>query len=56
MAKEKKVEEKIVMPQAVSKRCPLHGVRLVHMEVEGLGWGWQCPVEGCPTFIPDPVV
>jgi len=56
MAKETKVETPAVVAKAISKRCPDHSVRLVHMEVEGLGWGWQCPVDGCPVFIPDPVV
>jgi len=54
MAKSKKVETPISTPQAVAKRCPMHGVKLVHMEVDGL-MGWQCPVEGCPVFIPDPL-
>lgn len=50
-----KTEPVTAVAKAVRKYCPEHGERLVHMEVEGLGWGWQCPVEGCPTFIPDPV-
>lgn len=54
MAKEKREEPVVAVAKAVSKRCPEHGVRLVHMEVDGL-MGWQCPVEGCPVFDPDPV-